>query len=72
MNQLQKILATLEKEGALDSKQISERGKIPLGTVRSYVTVMALTGLLTRYKDMKGIFEITDQGKKYLEKGTMP
>ena len=67
MNQLTKILATLNKEGALDSKKISERGSIPLGTVRSYVTIMALTGLIKRYKDMKGIFEITDQGKKHLE-----
>jgi len=50
----------------LDSKQISERGKIPFGTVRTYTTIMVQTGLIQLHKNMKGVFEITDLGKKFL------
>jgi len=67
MNQLTKILATLEREGALDSKQISERGKVAFGTVRTYTTVMMQAGLIKLHKNMKGVFEITEQGRKHLK-----
>jgi len=61
------ILKVLEKEGALDTKQISEKGGIPFGTVRAYTSLMTRAGLIRHYKGIKGIFEITEQGRKYLK-----
>jgi len=67
MNRRADILATLEKEGPLDAAQISERGKIPLGTVRAYLPPMRWAGLIKTHKNMRGIFEITEEGRKLLK-----
>jgi len=59
----------LEKEGPLGVEAISERGKVPLGTVRAYIPPMRWAGLIRRYRNAKGLFEITDKGREYLKKG---
>lgn len=64
--QLLKILEVLDEEGPLDSRKISEKG-IPYGTVRSYTSLMTRTGLIQLHKGMRGLFEITEAGKKHLE-----
>jgi len=67
MNRIADILAVLDKEGPLDAAQISKRGKIPLGTVRAYTPTLRWTGLIRRYGEMRGIFEITEKGREYLK-----
>jgi len=61
------ILTVLEREGALDAAQISERGKIPLGTVTAYLPQMRWGGFIKTHKNMKGVFEITEKGREYLK-----
>jgi predicted transcriptional regulator len=69
MNRRADILTILEKEGPLGVEAISERGKVPLGTVRAYIPPMRWAGLIRRYRNAKGLFEITDKGREYLKKG---
>ncbi len=64
--QLIKILEVLNEEGPLDSRKISEKG-IPFGTVRSYTSLMTRMGFIRLHKGMRGLFEITEAGKKHLE-----
>ncbi len=66
-SQLLKILEVLDEEGPLDSRKISEIKGIPHGTVRSYTSLMTRTGLIQLHKGMRGLFEITEAGKKHLE-----
>jgi len=63
------ILAVLEKEGPLGVEAISQKGKVPLGTVRAYIPTMIWAGFVRRYRNAKGIFEITEKGREYLKKG---
>jgi len=57
----------LEREGPLGVGDISEKAKIPLGTVRAYIPPMRWAGLIRRYRNAKGIFEITEEGRKLLK-----
>jgi len=62
------ILAVLEKEGPLGVTDISEKGKIPRGTVGAYIPPMQWAGLIRHYRNAKGIFEITEKGREYLKR----
>ena len=64
--QLMKILELLDKEGPLSSKKISEISGVPYGTVRSYNSILSRSGLLKRFKDLRGIYILTDKGRKTL------
>ena len=64
--QMLKILETLDREGALSSKKISEISGVPYGTVRSYTSLLSRSGLLKLFKDLRGIYELTEEGRKKL------
>jgi len=67
--QMMIILETLDREGHLSSKKISEISGIPHGTVRCYTSILTRSGLMRHHKDLRGIFEITEEGRKLLEEG---
>jgi len=63
-----KILEILDKEGALSNVKISEKANVPYGTVRCYTSIMNQSGLVRRHKEMRGIFELTQEGRDYLRR----
>jgi len=63
-----KILQILDKEGALSNVKISEKADVPYGTVRCYTSFMNQSGLIRHHKDMRGIFELTQEGRDYLRR----
>jgi len=63
-----KILDLLEREGPLSPSQVASKLGMNPNTVRPTLSVMERVGKLVRhFKDIKGVYEITDEGKKYLE-----
>lgn len=64
--QMIKILEILDREGPLSNKKISEITGIPYGTVRCYTSILNQNGRIRRYKDMRGFFELTEEGRKFL------
>ena len=58
-SQMLKILECLDLEGALTNKEIAEITGVPSGTVRCYTSLLTRGGFLSRYKDMRGIYELT-------------
>jgi len=64
--QMLRILEILDREGPLSNKKIAEKGNLPDGTVRCYTSLLTRSGVLKRYKDIKGVFEITQKGRKAL------
>ena len=66
--QLLKILETLDREGHLSNKKISEISGVPPGTARAYTSILTKSGELRRHKDLRGIFELTEKGRLTLMK----
>lgn len=66
--QMIKILQILDKEGVLSNVKISEKADVPYGTVRCYTSFMNQSGLIRHHKDMRGIFELTQEGRDYLRR----
>lgn len=63
-----KILEVLEKEGPLSPSQVASKLGMNPNTIRPNISVMERVGKLVRhFKGIKGVYEITDEGKKYLE-----
>lgn len=65
-SQMLKILQLLDKEGPLSSKKISEISGVNFGSVRCLTTILNQAGLVKHYKEMRGIYEITEEGRKRL------
>jgi len=65
--QMVKILELLDKEGPLSNKKINEISGVPYGTVRCYTSILNQTGWIRHFKGMRGVFEITDEGRKILK-----
>ena len=61
-----KILELLDKEAPLSNKKISELSGVPPGTVRMYTSLLSRSGELTRWRDLKGIYTLTNKGRKTL------
>lgn len=61
-----RILEVLNREGALSNKRISEVSGVPYGTVRCYTSLLTRSGDLKHFKDLWGVFELTDKGRKTL------
>lgn len=64
--QMLKILRTLDREGPLNNRQISDRAQVPYGTVRSYMSLLGRTGEVERYREMRGVYVITEKGRQLL------
>ena len=64
--QMRKILTVLDREGHLSNKKISEISGVNYGTVRGYTSILTRSGELRRHKDLRGIFELTEKGRKTL------
>jgi len=65
--QMLKILACLDREGPLSNKKISEISGVPYGTVRCYTSLLGQSGEVRHFKDIRGVFEITEKGRKTLK-----
>jgi len=62
-----KILGLLEREGPLSPSQVASKLGMNLNTVRPSLSFMRRVGSLVRhFKDIKGVYEITDEGRNYL------
>jgi len=66
--QMMRILELLDREGGLSNKKISDISGVPYGTVRCYTSILSRSGILKHYKDMRGIFELTQEGRDFLRK----
>ena len=64
--QMLKILEILDREGPLNNVKIAERTGVPDGTVRCYTSLLTRSGDMRRYKGIRGMFEVTDQGREKL------
>ena len=67
--QMLKILEILDREGPLSNKKIAQKTDVPDGTVRCYTSLLTRSGVLKHYKDMRGIFVVTEAGRKRLREG---
>jgi len=66
--QMLRILETLDREGALTNKKIHDLTNMPEGTIRCYTSMLNQTGLIRHFKDMRGVYEITQEGRDYVRK----
>lgn len=57
------ILKVLAKEGPLNARKISQLTVAQYGTVRHYLMYMRKAGQVRLYKGMRGMYEITEQGR---------
>ena len=64
--QMKKILETLDREGPLSNVKVSEKSGVKQGTVRCYTSLLNKSGLITHYKDLRGIFMLTQEGRDWL------
>ncbi len=63
-----RILKLLKEDGALDPKGISIKLGIKVNTVRPTLSNMRrLGGLVKHFKEIPGVYEITDKGIEYLK-----
>jgi len=63
-----RCLILLEKEGPLSPKQIADKLGMNPNTIRPTLSLMRRLGnFVQHFKDIAGVYEITDAGKKYLE-----
>ena len=63
MTYYEEILKVLAKEGPLNARKISQLTGAEYGTVRHYLMYMNRAGQVRLYKGMRGMYEITDQGR---------
>lgn len=67
---IKEILELLDRESPLSNKQIADRtNRIKYATVRVYTSIMAASGLITHFKEVRGLYEITEEGRKKLQEG---
>jgi len=63
-----KVLILLEKEGPLSPNQIAHKLDMNPNTIRPTLSLMRRLGSLVRhFREIPGVYEITEEGKKYLE-----
>jgi len=68
---MRKVLILLEKEGPLSPNQIADKLGMNPNTIRPTLSLMRRLGnLVQHFRDIPGVYEITEEGRKYLmEKG---
>jgi len=59
-----RILRLIAKEGPVSAKNIYERLDVKPGTVYPLVSILRELGLVEYFKDMGGVYQITDYGKQ--------
>lgn len=65
-SQMAKILELIDRDGPLSNVRISEISGVPSGTVRCYTSLLSRSGELERFKNLRGIYIITDKGRNAL------
>lgn len=61
------ILRVLAKESPLTPMGIASRTDINLNSVRPYLTILRRRGFIKYFKDIIGMAEITEEGRKHIE-----
>lgn len=64
--QMLKILEVLDREGHLSNIRIAQIAGVPAGTVRVYTSLLTKSGELKRHKGLRGIYELTEKGRRTL------
>lgn len=61
------ILVVMAADGPLNAKMLIEKTGASESCVRHYLMFMRRAGQVHNYKNIRGMYEITEQGKKELE-----
>jgi len=70
---MMKILDLLSREGPLSPNQIANKLDMNPNTIRPTLSLMRRLGSLVRhFREIPGVYEITEEGKKYLEERRRP
>ena len=64
MTYYEEILKVIAEDGPLNARRISELTTASYSTIRHYLMYMRKAGQIRRYKGIRGLYEITEQGKK--------
>ena len=68
MTYYEEILKVIAEKGPLNAKMISQLTDASNSTVRHYLMYMRKAGQIRRYKGMRGLYVITERGKKEMSR----